>query len=81
MDGRISHSPPLYWFAGSFACPIFVPYDSDTLTWYRAGLIVEQASGDRTGCGIWQDDGVFLHRPSGADPFYADIHTAVTASG
>jgi hypothetical protein len=78
----------------TFACPLgnFTPsgtsrydsgftYDAYTLTWYRAGLPVEQASADRTGCAFWRDDGVLSHRPYGAEVLYADINAAVHAGG
>src|SRR5260221_3359589 len=68
-------------FASS-ACLLDRPtYDAYTLTWYRAGLPVEQASANRTSCAFWQDDGVFFHRPYGAAALYADIYAAVNASG
>jgi hypothetical protein len=56
-------------------------YDRYTLTWYRAGLPVEQASADDIGCGIWRDDGVFFHALANAQTLYADIEAVVTASG
>ena len=65
----------------SISCPLdHHTYDAYTLTWYRAGLPVEHASADRTGCAIWQDDGVFSHAPQNADALYADI-AAATGSG
>jgi hypothetical protein len=66
-----------------FVCPIgaWPIYDAYTLTWYRAGLPVEQASADDTGCAFWQDDIVFFHTPYGAETLYADIQAAVTAGG
>ena len=56
-------------------------YDAYTLTWYRAGLPVEQASANRTDCAFWRDDGVFTHTPHNAEVLYADIEAAVNASG
>jgi hypothetical protein len=66
-------------------------YDTYTLVWYRAGLPVEQASSDPTGCGgwqgLWQSDGVFVVHAAGgiAKTLYADIAAATashtTASG
>jgi hypothetical protein len=52
-------------------------YDTYTLTWYRAGLPVEQAHVDDTGCAIWRDDGVFFRRSYGAQTLYADIEAAL----
>jgi hypothetical protein len=73
----IEFGPFVVW-----SCPLDHPtYDAYTLTWYRAGFLVEQASADRTGCAGWQDDGVFAHRPLGAAALYADIEAALTASG
>jgi hypothetical protein len=67
----------------TFVCPIgaWPTYDAYTLTWFRLGLPVEQASADDTGCAFWQDDSVFIHRPYGAETLYADIEAVVTASG
>jgi hypothetical protein len=56
-------------------------YDAYTLTWYRAGLPVEQASANRRDCAFWTDDGVFVRLPVNAEAFYADINAAVHASG
>jgi hypothetical protein len=60
-------------------------YDAYTLTWSRFGLPVEQASASQTGCAFCRDDGVFFHRPAGAQALYADIAAAIafhtTASG
>jgi hypothetical protein len=56
-------------------------YDAYTLTWYRAGLPVEQASVSRTACAIWADDGVFSRLPRADQAIYADIYAAVNASG
>jgi hypothetical protein len=56
-------------------------YDAYTLTWYRAGLPVEHASANRTGCAWWTDDGVFARLPVNAEVLYADIAAVVTASG
>jgi hypothetical protein len=64
----------------AYTCPRdHQTYDAYTLTWYRAGLPVEHASADRTGCDIWLDDGVFFHVPAGADALYADIAAALRA--
>ncbi len=67
---------------GTYSCPNSpFTFDAYTLTWYRAGLPVEQASANRTGCAFWRDDGVFFHMPVNAPAFYADINAAVNASG
>lgn len=65
------------------ASPCFhVPdtFDTYTLTWYRAGLPVEQASSDPTGCALWESDGVFVFGGIGTT-LYADIDAAITARG
>ncbi|HEV2238038.1 MAG TPA: hypothetical protein VGR57_15365 [Ktedonobacterales bacterium] len=85
---------PLADYFGTYSCPLgnFIPsgdslydsgstYDAYTLTWFRAGLPIEQASVKRTGCAFWQDDGVFFHVPAGAETMYADIEAVVTAGG
>jgi hypothetical protein len=56
-------------------------YDAYTLTWYRGGLPVEQASANRTDCAFWRDDGVFTHTPYNAEVLYADIAAVVATSG
>jgi hypothetical protein len=56
------------------------PYDIYALTWYRAGLPVEQASSDPTSCGNWQSDGIFVHGAIYPNVLYADI-AAATGSG
>ncbi len=69
----------------SLGCPMGSPYgtsfiyDTYTLTWYRAGVPIEQASVDDLGCAIWRDDGVFFHRPYGDQVLYADIDAAIAA--
>jgi hypothetical protein len=58
-----------------YSCPIGpgngYTYNAYSLTWYRAGLPVEQASASQTGCAMWHDDGVFVHLPVNVDTFYA----------
>lgn len=57
-------------------------YDTYTLTWYRAGLAVEQASASPgSGCAFWKATtagGESLYLPAGAPPIYADIDHAVS---
>lgn len=66
----------------AYSCPLdHQTYDAYTLMWYRAGLPVEHASADRTGCAEWQDDIVFFHWPKNADALYADIDAAIAAGG
>ena len=74
---------PINGPSDKFACPIGngPNYDAYTLTWYRLGLPVEQASAEDTGCAFWQDDGVFFHRGYGAEVLYSDIQAAFTAGG
>jgi hypothetical protein len=52
-------------------------HDAYTLTWYRAGLPVEQANVDDADCGFWREDGVLFHRPYGEQVLYADIDAAL----
>jgi hypothetical protein len=55
-------------------------YDSHntyTLTWYWAGLPVEYAHEDRTGCGFWHDDLVLTHWSVDDEALMADINAAV----
>ncbi len=77
-----------YWelFSMAHTCPHGPPGDTHfhaayTLTWYRAGLPVEQASVTDAACGTWQEDGVFFRWPYGIEDFYADIDAALNASG
>ena len=74
---------PINGPSDKFACPIGngPNYDAYTLTWYRLGLPVEQASADDTGCAFWHHDIVFWHVPAGRQVLYADIAAVVTASG
>jgi hypothetical protein len=67
----------------AYSCPVgaWPTYDSYTLTWFRLGLPVEQASADDTGCAFWHHDIVFWHVPAGRQVLYADIAAVVTASG
>ncbi len=53
-------------------------YNTYTLTWYRAGLPVEQASSDPTGCFLWESDGVFAFGGI-RTTLYADIAAAIAA--
>ncbi len=55
-------------------------FDTYTLTWYRAGLPVEQASTDPSGCRRWQSDGVFVHSGD-QEMLNADIDAVVSARG
>jgi hypothetical protein len=58
-------------------------YDAYTLTWYRAGLPVEQASADWAGMysACWFDDGVFIHASRDPAAMFANIDAVVNASG
>lgn len=77
-----------YWEFFSFAhsCPIGPPGDlffhaAYTVTWYRAGLPVEQVHSTDAACDTLQDDGVLVRWPYGAAGFYADINVALNAGG
>jgi hypothetical protein len=52
-----------------------------TLTWYRTGIPVEQASVTDAACDLWREDGVFFRWPYGTEYLYADIDAALNASG
>jgi hypothetical protein len=67
-------------FAASSCLHVPNPYDTYALTWYRAGLPVEQASSDPTGCGDWQSDNVFVLDVPNAKTLYADIAAVVATS-
>jgi hypothetical protein len=77
-----------YWEFFSFAhsCPIGPPGDlffhaAYTVTWYRAGLPVEQVHTTDAACDTLQDDGVLVRWPYGVEDFYADINVALNAGG
>lgn len=67
-------------FAAYLCGHVISPYDTYTLTWYRAGLPVEQASTDPSGCRRWQSDGVFVHSGD-QEMLNADIDAVVSARG
>jgi hypothetical protein len=50
------------------------------VTWYRAGLPVEQVHTSDAACDTLQEDGVLVRWPDGVD-FYADINVALNAGG
>jgi hypothetical protein len=79
LQRDLAAMPPTGLF-DSYSCSIG-DYDAYTLTWYRLGLRVEQASAEDSGCGFWLDDGVFFHRTYGTEVLYADIQAAITAGG
>lgn len=60
-----------------FACPDMLPsYDTYSLEWSRAGLYVEQATADTTGCAFWREDGLLVRLPQ-SDIIYTDLHAAL----
>jgi hypothetical protein len=70
----------------SISCPLAKDhtdsYNIYTLTWYRAGLPVEQASENQAGaCTGWVEDGVFFRSSVNVDALYAAIDAATGSSG
>lgn len=74
--------PTVSPFANESCPPHFYPYDTYTLTWSRAGLFVETASADTSGCTLWDDVTLISderdHLPR-SDTIFVDLHTLLGA--
>jgi hypothetical protein len=66
-------------FAAYGCFHVISPYDIYTLTWLRAGVPIEQANTDESGCRGWSSDGLFVHQGD-QDALNADIAAAIAAN-
>jgi hypothetical protein len=66
----------------AYPCGLIPPtFNVYMLTWLRAGVPIEQASGNPRACAPWESDGLFVHNTPGRQTFNADIEAAAAANG